>query len=111
MNISTNNTQTNTFKALVPKSEYKGTILKLTKKDKEQIAELKRQLVELESDTYESIKHRRLKKLWTSKDQFFYSINGYNREVMINCILDKIAEIKRIRLQKQLAKKNFCLTV
>ena len=54
------NTITNTSfgtKKLVPLSEYKGTILKLTQKDKEQIAKLTKKKAEYELELMNVTKH------------------------------------------------------
>ena len=97
---------TNSFQALVPLSDYKGPILKLTKKDKEQIAEIQRQINQYTVDSYEHQRYRDLKKTWTEKDQFLYNIKGMSRSINIDLLLKKIEDIKLARLKKQQEAKN-----
>ncbi len=93
------------FYALVPLNEYKGTVLKLTQKDKEQIAKLEKQIMEFRLDMYEHQKYRNLKKNWTEKDQYIYSSIGNERSITIQLLEKKIREIKMNRLKQQTEKK------
>ena len=102
---STNNYSLS-FYALVPLNEYKGTVLKLTQKDKEQIAKLEKQIMEHRLDMYEHQKYKTLKKNWTEKDQYIYSAAGNERSITIQILEKKIREIKMNRLKQQTEKNK-----
>lgn len=90
------------FKAKVPLSEYKGVILKLTKKDNEKIAKLieQRTLLEFELSF--------INKMLEKKKTIIGSSTMFNRkiklEAFINDITNQIKEIKINRLNKQKAR-------
>ena len=90
-----------TFKGYVPLSEYKGTILKLTKKDKEEIAKLQKIINEYEADIYENKRNKSLKKKCTERDEFGFFIRHTKTGEKIDTLRNKISEIKKNRLQKQ----------
>ena len=100
MHITISSNQT--FTALVPKSEYKGPILKLTAKDKEKISKLVSQKSELLFEI------NFLEKMLNKKKTLVESSNLLNRigtlEFRIKEIDETIKSIKTTRLEKQQGK-------
>ena len=97
MNISPTTNQT--FTALVPKSEYKGVILKLTKKDEEKIAKLISQKSEyiFELNAIERLLEK--KKTIIESSGLFHRRS--NIESHIRNIDEQIKAIKINRFEKQ----------
>ena len=97
MNITPTTNQS--FTALIPKSQYKGTILKLTPKDKEKIAKLMSQKTEYEFEL------RAVDRLLDKKKTLIESSSlCTRRDAIENCIRqlnDAIKEVKVKRLEKQ----------
>ena len=90
------------FKALVPKSEYKGVILKLTPKDKEKIAKLVSQKGELELELH-AIEHLlNKKKTIIESSGLMYRRDKIMGEISV--LENMIKNIKINRLEKQKAK-------
>lgn len=85
-----------TFQALVPLSEYKGPILKLTKSDKAKIKELSNTKASLELDLYNIENILKEKKLASE-------LNWYNN--LYDSILYKIEylneQIKQIKIDRK----------
>ncbi|MBQ4115364.1 hypothetical protein IJD34_08175 [bacterium] len=102
MNIQTNHGLG--FKALIPKSEYKSVILKLTPKDKKKISELitKKSQIELELDSVEKL----LDKKKTLLGSFNLSCRHQTLLGEIALIEEMIKNIKLNRLEKQKKKLN-----
>lgn len=88
-------------KKLVPLSEYKGVVLKLTAGDKKKIAEIQAYKASLETDLYKLLDFFRRKKI--SPDD---SIRIDKLMAHIDSCDNDIAAIKRQRLDKQIAKIN-----
>lgn len=89
---------------LVPLSQYKGTILKLTAADKTKIAQLQKNVASLEIDL------AKLENL-LQKSKFYQEQNYYSNQIMtieweIEKLEDLIKEIKLNRLNKQQKTKN-----
>ena len=88
-------------KKLIPLSEYKGVVLKLTAGDKKKIAEIQAYRATLETDLYKLLDFFRRKKISPDDsimiDKLSAHINSCDRE---------IATIKQERLNKQIAKMN-----
>ena len=106
------NTITNTSfgtKKLVPLSEYKGTILKLTQKDKEQIAKLTKKKAEYELELMKVSRHLEKYTKSITKEWKYFSMVEYNLMGKISIIEDMIKEIKTNRLaaQNKAKKENF----
>jgi len=91
----------NSFYGLVPLSEYNGTILKLTNKDKECIAELQQKINDYNSDLYEILRYKKFKKTWTEKNQNIYLNRKFDLMEKIEDARQKIQQIKKDRLEKQ----------
>ncbi len=99
--LSLNNTQTPTSKGLVPMSDFKGPVLKLTKKEKERIAKLEQAILDNEHELYLMSRYRDLKQNWTEKDQYVYSFGGLGYELNIKRLKSEIQRIKLNRINKQ----------
>ena len=102
MNIHVNNFQINT-KALVPASEYKGPVLKLTAKEKSKIARLTKTKAELllESTKLEDRLRKNTKHI--TKDYQWLATRLFKLESLIQDIEKAIKEIKinRLNIQKK----------
>ena len=98
------NTTDLTFQALIPKDQYKGPILKLTKKEKEQISKYEHQIGGLELE---------LNKLgeFVAKARHNAAVGDYYSDIMgkietqIRYLKELIKEIKINRLNKQKSNK------
>ena len=101
-----NSLNTISYTGLVKRADYKGPILKLTKKEQKEISNLRKAIAEYELQLYEDQKNRSFKKAWTEKDQYLYNENGFSIDVKIEKLLDRIEEIKRnrINIQREKAK-------
>lgn len=101
MKVSANLNYTNFsgLKKLVPLSQYKGTILKLTDADKREIAKYQKRLADLELDLY------KLNQLWKRssgvKEAFYYIDKIQNISDKIESIKASIRAIKLNRLKIQ----------
>lgn len=108
MNI--NPTSNQMFTAVIPKSQYKGPILKLTAKDKERIAKLMDQKTEYEFELNAIDRLLDKKKTIIESSGLLYRrgiIEGY-----IAKLEEAIKEVKVNRLEKQKQQKyNFELMV
>ncbi len=102
MNISSINSMSFNGK-LIPKSEYKGVILKLTPADKKKIAEYNKKITEY---TLEDMKLIDLMKKCKNDDKLveYYTDQSGLLEFFIDQLKKAIAEIKATRLKKQLEK-------
>lgn len=86
---------------LVPLSEHKGPILKLTEKDNEKIADIQKKIIEHDQEIYNC------KKYFNNKRRMSYSERDYlhdrieSLEIAINNLLEEIRQIKISRFQKQ----------
>lgn len=90
-------------KKLKPLSEYQGPVLKLTKKEKTEIAKLETQIAQLRCDLYDVEKKRGTGRIPWAKEDFFIKLKDdiyYKIEKLQNII----TEIKTNRLNKQKAK-------
>ena len=106
MNVVTPNKNTTFFtaKKLIPFSQYKGPILKLTKAEKAQIAHLESEIAALECDLYRISNYQKLK---LSESQLFSSQSTeMHLDGMISSLRKMIKEIKANRLRKQQEKLN-----
>ena len=105
MNINTVDRQSFTAK-LVPLKEYKGPILKLTKKDKSEIDALlkKRAMLDLELSKLRDFIHRTPAQ--TESMAHYQDRAWYELENAIAIIDDMIKTIKTNRMKKQIAKQN-----
>ena len=105
MNINSVDRQSFTAK-LVPLKEYKGPILKLTKKDKAEIDELlkKRAMLELELSKLRDYFVRTPAN--TESMAHFQDRAWYDVEKAIEIIDEMIKTIKTNRMKKQIAKQN-----
>lgn len=107
--ITFNSNQYNiNFGALVPKKDYAGPILKLTKKEQEQIDTFQRKISEFELE-HEKIENLRQKEKRLSSAFFYYCEVLDDIMYNIKTCKNEIAKIKTERLAKQkekLAKKN-----
>ncbi len=88
-------------KRLIPRAEYKGPILKLTKADNQDIAKLQKQIENLE------IEHIKIVSILSNKKFNGYEKDYYNDtcikiEHQINTLKNQIEHIKSVRHQKQL---------
>lgn len=92
------------FKGLIPKSEYKGVILKLTPKDKKKIAELVDKKADLELELHS------VERLLDKKKTIIESSSLLDRRDSIICKISTLDEmiktIKINRLEKQKARAN-----
>ena len=88
------------FKALVPIEQYKGTILKLTKNEKEKIAKYEHQIGALELERIHII-NRSLKTRHNAPLENYYSSRLLKLESQIEILKDMIKKIKLDRLSKQ----------
>ena len=99
--ISLSNQQ---FKALVPASQYKGPILKLTPKDKEKIARL------MDAKTELLFEQGFLEKLLAKKKKIIESSGLISRishiEAKISQLEEEIKNIKMNRLKQQKSKSR-----
>ncbi len=87
-------------KNLSPLSEYSGTVLKLTKKDKAEIAKLESSIAQLECDIYDINKQIGKPKVYTGREYYFLA--KLDRiEVYIKDFKEAIKQIKINRLNKQ----------
>ena len=90
---------------LIPKSEYKGVILKLTPAEKKKIEAYEKQITEYTLEDMKLInllkKHRKNENL-----QNYYGEQSNIIEFRIQQLLAAIAEIKANRLQKQIEKSK-----
>ena len=103
MNISFSAPQTTfTAKKLVPLSQYKGPVLKLTKGDKEKIAALEDSIASLEIELYKLSKYQR-KKI-SEKQKFMSDSAQMHLDAEISLLRQEIQDIKMNRLNKQRAK-------
>lgn len=102
MNISSINNISFNGK-LIPKSEYKGVILKLTPADKKKIAEYQKKISDY---TLEDMKLLDLLKKCKNEEKLieYYTEKSDQIEFYIDQLKDAIAEIKAERMKKQLAK-------
>lgn len=85
---------------LIPAKDYNGTILKLTKKDKEIIDLLKEEISKLEYEHYtlsKKIMYLRPK----SHKKYIYDLELRNIEEQIDSLRSEIIEIKKARFNKQ----------
>ena len=92
------------FRALVPKSEYKGVILKLTPKDKKKIAELisEKSFLEFELVTIDRLLDKK-KTIIESSGLFCRREHLLGQ---IHTLENMIKEIKTKRLEKQMAHRK-----
>ena len=88
-------------KNLIPLSEYKGTILKLTTKDKEQIAKLTKKKAEYELELMKVSRHLEKYTKSITKEWKYFSMVEFNLMGKISIIEDMIKEIKTNRLATQ----------
>ena len=93
------------FKGLIPKSQYKGTILKLTSDEKSKIAKYQQEIGKLE------LEHMKLADFYAKNEyndaaQDYYANQMQHLEYAISILKDMILEIKINRLNKQKAKAN-----
>ena len=105
MNVNSFDRQTFTAK-LVPLKEYKGPILKLTKKDKAEIDELlkKRAMLDLELSKLKDYVARTPAQ--TEAMAHFQDRAWYDVEKAIEIVDEMIKTIKTNRMKKQIAKQN-----
>ena len=102
MNISFSTPQTSfTAKKLIPLSQYKGPVLKLTKTDKEKIAVLENSIAALEIELYSISKYQR-KKI-SEKQKFLSDSAQMHLDARIRLLRQEIQDIKMNRLNKQRA--------
>ena len=87
-------------KNLIPLSQYNGVILKLTAKDKKQIEQMRKQIVQLETDICTFNKKINAPKT-TRKEKEIFDIKRLETENSIDLIKEKIKEIKIQRLNTQ----------
>ena len=89
-----------TFRGLIPKSQYNGIILKLTKQEKSKIAEYEKEIANLE------LEHIKLADFY-AKNEHNNSIQEYCSQKMVKLehfmatLKDMIREIKTSRLNTQ----------
>ncbi len=83
-----------------PISEYKGPILKLTQKDKEEIAKCQKSIASLECDVYDINKKLCQSGLTFGQKEYFYQ-KLMHLDYHIGILKDAIRDIKINRLQKQ----------
>ena len=83
-----------------PVSEYKGPILKLTQKDKEEIAKCQKAIASLECDVYDIDKRLCQSSLTSGQKEYFYQ-KLIHLDYHIERLKDAIRDIKINRLQKQ----------
>ena len=108
MNISPTGFQN--FKAstparkLVPLSEYKGPVLKLTEADKEKIAEIRDFIIKLEMEIFKLERYHKFAK-YTNKvyDDIICTLKHG-----IEAASEEIREIKIARMQQQRENKQIC---
>lgn len=101
MNINFNNNIPMMGKKLIPLSEYKGVILKLTPTDKSKIAELTQKKSILDLELYKLIQAKRNKKTLSDSEEFYYDCKIDKLEGFIADCDKLIQEIKTNRLNKQ----------
>lgn len=104
--LISSNLVTPSFRALVPKKQYTGTILKLTKSDKEKIAELQKELVSFECDAYGSGKFVRSPNMLKPAEFDKYYSRTRGIEERIDYLRSQIEKIKRNRLKIQMEKET-----
>lgn len=106
MLVNMQNNYAQSFGALVPLSKYKGPLLDLTAHDKEQIANIQKQITALECNVYEYSTLHKSKKRTSDVQERVY--NGYCNYVAneIEALRKKIVEIKKHRLKIQNAIKS-----
>ncbi len=88
-------------KGLKPISEYKGPILKLTKKEKSQISIIESKISELEIELIKLDKTWKNIKKPSDIQQDYYSYKIYSINNWIESLRKSIKEIKMKRLEKQ----------
>ncbi len=102
INLKSNNITFGANRKLVPLSEYKGVILKLTSQDKEKISIYEKKIAEI---TIECIKLKNLVKKCTH-NHYLYEYYSNRISYLEWCIRDlrtAIFEIKANRMKKQTA--------
>ncbi len=101
MNLSVNSYGLNFYasKKLIPLSQYKGTVLKLTEADKAEIAKYQNHLAELELDLnkLESL----VKRSTSTKETYYYHDKIQKYLFEIDELKAQIANIKKTRLNEQ----------
>ncbi len=90
-------------KGLKPISEYKGPILKLTAKEKSEIAIIESKISELEVELIKLDKSWKNIKKPSDNQQDYYSDKFYSINTWIESLRKSIKEIKMQRLEKQKA--------
>ena len=94
------------FNSLIPRSEFKGPILKLTKKEKAKIAELMDKKSELELELVQVNNRLEKNQKTITKEWRQLSIVSSKLEGAISTIEKQIREIKIKRFNKQKLKEN-----
>ncbi len=99
MYLVNNNYSQISFGHLIPKKDYKGTVLKLTKEDKAKIAVLQKNISDLEYELYRLCRYFEYKKPNPDSDYFYIKADSIRTE--IEMLKEEIRNIKTERLKKQ----------
>ena len=100
LQVSNYNFNFSSNRKLVPLSEYKGIILKLTKSDKATISKLESKIAELELEIHSLEKIDNKIKIACGK-KLYYENRLNQLEIWIKFLREKIRNIKIARLKKQ----------
>lgn len=102
INLRSNNITFSANRKLIPLSQYKGVILKLTRQDKEKIAIYEKKIAEF---IIECVKLTNLLKKYAHHPIYEYYDNQiFHLECCIQDLRAAIAKIKADRMKKQMAK-------
>ena len=106
MFINSQITLAQNFQGFIPKSKYKGPILELTESDKEQIANIQKQITSLECNIYEYTALHKSKKRTSDTQERTYKAYCKYVQRALNELREKIKEVKVHRLNIQKAIKS-----